>query len=139
MHTVCPKSLDPFYIVSYYLYEMSQEQNSTYRIDTVCPRSSDQFYVANLGLKWVKTYWTYSNVRKFNKSICFHIFFYISLKYNPIPTFYISSLLKENVSLSGVTVLHRIKKRRQAKIMKDCKDCVCVREAEKEFFQWHDH
>ena len=82
----------------------------TYRIDTVCPRSSDQFYVANLGLKWVKTYWTYSNVRKFNKSICFHIFFYISLKYNPIPTFYISSLLKENVSLSGVTVLHRIKK-----------------------------
>ena len=56
--TVCQRSSDPFYIVSYYIKWVT----------TVCPRSSTPIlwccvgsYILSYYIKWVTTSWTYSN------------------------------------------------------------------------------
>ena len=48
--TICPRSSDLFYIVSYYMKWFT----------TICPGSSDQFSIVSYHIKWVTTSWTYS-------------------------------------------------------------------------------
>ena len=50
--TVCPRSLDPFFIAI--------QTGSRLLEHTVCPRSSDPFYILTYYIKRVTTSWTYS-------------------------------------------------------------------------------
>ena len=72
MHTLCPGSSDPFYVVSCYMEEWKRLLRHTVVADpdpnsdpihgihnTVCPGSSDPFYVVTYFIKWVTTSWTY--------------------------------------------------------------------------------
>ena len=60
LYTVCPRILDPIYIVTYFTKWASWTYSSIERRDTICPRSSDSFYIVAYYIKWVTTSWIYS-------------------------------------------------------------------------------
>ena len=93
-YAVCPRSLDPFYIVGYhikcvrrtlFLYDddgggggakdSSLDPFSTFdKACTVSPRSNDPFYIVTYCIKWVSTSWTHSKFPLFNSFVYGRIF-----------------------------------------------------------------
>ena len=58
LRTVCPRSSDPFYIVTYYIKRVTNSWTDS----TICPRSTncpDPFYLVTYYIKWVLSSWTY--------------------------------------------------------------------------------
>ena len=69
--TVCPGSIEPFYIVSYYIKWVTTSWTYSSRtypcVDknqhpkhTICSRSLDLIYIVSYYINWVTTSWTYS-------------------------------------------------------------------------------
>ena len=68
--TVCPRSLDRFCIVSYYMNWVKNSWTYSIRIkliriranysETVCPRGLNPYCMVGYYIKWVKTSWTNS-------------------------------------------------------------------------------
>ena len=55
IHSVCPGSSDPLYIVNLHIYE--KLVTTSWTNSTICPRSSIPFYLVNYYIKWVTTPW----------------------------------------------------------------------------------
>ena len=55
--TVCPRSLDPIYIESYYIGWVKTSWRKVLM-------SFDTFYIVSYNIEWVKTSWTHSMKRQ---------------------------------------------------------------------------
>ena len=99
-NTVCPRGLEPFSIFEPLVFSnptlfflvvanvISYDMIS----NTACPRSLDPFYIVAYCIKWVKTFWTYSNAN-YVKSL-----FVLILSIQEVLTHFIQQLTVQNRS-----------------------------------------